>query len=61
VVLGLFRLIFGFVLGLVFLGCFRQRLNEWRIGVELRAGASPSPLLTVFSPASLNALQLGDA
>ena len=60
-VLGLFSLVFGFVLGLVFLGCFRQRLNEWRIGVELRAGASPSPLLAVFAPASLNALQLGDA
>jgi len=61
VVLGLFSLIFGFVLGLVFLGRLRQRLNEWRIGVELGAGASPSTLLAVFAPASLNSLQLGDA
>lgn len=61
VVLGLFSLIFGFVLGLVFLGCFRQRLDEWRIGVELGAGASPSTLLAVFAAVSLDALQLGDA
>ncbi len=61
VVLGLFSLIFGFVLGLVFLGCFRQRLDERRIGIELGAGASPSTLLAVFAPASLDALQLGDA
>ena len=60
-VLGLFNLVFGFVLGLLFLGCFRQRLNEWRIGVELGAGASPPTLLAVFTAASLNALQLGDA
>jgi hypothetical protein len=25
------------VLGLEFLGCFRQRLDKWRIGVELGA------------------------
>jgi len=61
VVLGLFGLIFGFVLGLVFLGCLCERLNEWRIGVELGAGASPSPLLAVLAAVSLDALQLGDA
>jgi hypothetical protein len=52
---------FGFVLGLVFLGGFRQGLDEWRIGIELGAGASPDTLLAVFAPVSLNALQLSDA
>ena len=59
--LELFSLVFGFVLGLVFLGRSRQRLDEWRIGVELGAGASPSPLLAVLPAISLGAFQLGDA
>ena len=59
--LELFSLVFGLVLGLVFLGRFRQWLNERRIGVELGAGASPSPLLAVLPAISLDALQLGDA
>jgi hypothetical protein len=61
VVCGLLSLVFGFVLGLVFLGGLRQRLYERWIGVELGAGASPLPLLAMLAPVSLDALQLGDA
>jgi len=57
----LFSLFFGFVTSLVFLGGFRQWLDEWRIGVKLGAGASSSTLLAVFAPGSLDALQLSDA
>jgi hypothetical protein len=56
VMLGLFSLFFGLVL----LRCFRQRLDKWRIGVELRAGASPSALLAVFTAVPFDALELGD-
>jgi hypothetical protein len=58
---GLLCLVFGFVLGLMFLGGLRQRLYEWRIGVKLGAGASPSSLLAVLAPGPLDAFQLGNA
>ncbi len=54
---GLRGLVFGFVL----LGGFRQGLDEWRIGIELGAGASPSTQLAVFASVPLDALHLGDA
>ena len=60
-VLELFSLVFDFVLALELVGCFGQRLDEWRIGVELGAGASPSALLAVLSAVPLDALELGDA
>jgi hypothetical protein len=49
------------VFGLVLLGGFRQRLDEWWIGVELGAGASPSTQLAVLASVPLDALHLGDA
>lgn len=53
----LLRLLFG----LGFFGAFRQWLDERRIRVELRAGASPSALLVVLAAGSLDALQLSYA
>ena len=55
--LGLGSLIFGFVL----LGGLRQGLDEWWIGVQLGARASPSTQLAVFASIPLDAFHLGDA
>ncbi len=54
---GLRSLVFGYRR----LGGLRQGLDEWRIRVELGAGASPSAQLAVFASVPLDALHLGDA